>query len=263
MSRIAFIAVLIFWLAMNALLWRAEYGSHRAGEVVPVHFVWHRMLTAPDSSTMTVFQADRRIGFCQLSTGVNEAMAASNDESPPPKGTNSGGYKIRLDGNVALGEFTNRVQFSVRLQLDEKGQWREWSARIAAYSQWWEIHSLNSEQMVHIRWTADGSSLDHDVPLADLQNPDKLVRELIAGFGGEPIDDLPISALLPHGVSGNIEWKAARERLRIGKELTTVYLLRSNVLERYPISIEVSTSGEILRADLPAGVTATLDEWKP
>ena len=46
----------------------------------------------------------------------------------------------------------------------------------------------------------------------------------------------------------------------MGRESVSVYRLETRVLGQ-PIMIDVSTLGEILRVELPGGVTAVLDEW--
>jgi hypothetical protein len=46
----------------------------------------------------------------------------------------------------------------------------------------------------------------------------------------------------------------------MGREAVSAYRLETRVLD-YPIVIDVSTLGEILRVELPGGVTGTLDEW--
>ncbi len=46
----------------------------------------------------------------------------------------------------------------------------------------------------------------------------------------------------------------------MGREAVSAYRLETRVLDR-PIVIHVSTLGEILRVELPGGITATLDEW--
>ena len=46
----------------------------------------------------------------------------------------------------------------------------------------------------------------------------------------------------------------------VGHEPVSAYRLETRVLGQ-PIVIHISTIGEILRADLPGGISATLDEW--
>jgi hypothetical protein len=58
----------------------------------------------------------------------------------------------------------------------------------------------------------------------------------------------------------NIRWEAHRDRLKIGQEPVSVYRLETRVFD-HPIVIYTSTLGEILRVEVPGGLTATLDEW--
>src|ERR1035441_2895377 len=54
--RVTFLSIAAFWVAMNMLLWRSEYGSRGSGIPVPVDLVWRKVLTAPDTSSLTVYQ---------------------------------------------------------------------------------------------------------------------------------------------------------------------------------------------------------------
>ena len=52
------------------------------------------------------------MGYCEFSTGVGQQMAALDEDRPPPEGLVArAGYQIHLAGNVALGDFTNRLKF--------------------------------------------------------------------------------------------------------------------------------------------------------
>ena len=39
-TRVTFIAIAVFWVTMNVLLWRVEYGSQGSESAVPVPLVW-------------------------------------------------------------------------------------------------------------------------------------------------------------------------------------------------------------------------------
>jgi hypothetical protein len=83
-------------------LWRAEYGSRGSGISVPVDLVWRKILTAPDTSSLTVYQDGQKTGFCEFSTSVEQAMAALDEDKLPPEGIVArAGYQIRFDGNSA------------------------------------------------------------------------------------------------------------------------------------------------------------------
>src|SRR6267143_7113541 len=82
-ARIVFLLIALLWVTMNVLLWRAEYGVRdNAGSAVPVKMVWRKILTAPDSSSLSIYQRGEKIGFCHWVTGVGEAFSKL-DEAPP------------------------------------------------------------------------------------------------------------------------------------------------------------------------------------
>lgn len=248
---------------MNVLLWRVEYGVHGSGVAVPVDLVWRKILTAPDASSMNIYENGERSGFCEFSTSVEMEMAKLDEDKPPPEGIVArAGYSIHLNGNTSLGDFTNRVRFDARLQFSAKRQWRELNLKISAHAATVEIHSLATNQMIHLKITGDGGTLERDLAFDDLRNPTTLLRTFAAGFGGGLFGafELPALPLAPADATQNLHWEAHRARLKIGREPVSAYRLETRVLDR-PIVIYASTLGEILRVELPNGITATLDEW--
>jgi hypothetical protein len=261
--RLTFLSITAFWVAMNALLWRAEYGSHGTGVSVPVDLVWRKILTAPDVSSLTVFQDGQKNGFCQFSTSVEQAMAALDEDKLPPEGIVArAGYQIRFDGNVSLGEFTNRLNFSGRLQFSSNRAWRELNLKLSSHFATVEIHSVAADQTVHLKINSDGAGIEHDFTFADLQNPNELLRAFAGNSWGGSLSglDWPAVPQTPVALAGNLHWEAHHERLMMGREPVSAYRLETRVLD-HPVVIDVSILGEILRIELPGGVTATLDEW--
>ena len=249
---------------MNALLWRAEYGSHGTGVSVPVDLVWRKILTAPDVSSLTVFQDGHKSGFCQFSTSVERAMAALDEDKPPPEGIVAhAGFQIRFDGNVSLGEFTNRLNFAGRLQFSSDRTWRELNLKLSSHLATVEIHSVAADQTVHLKIASDGAVIEHDFTFADLHNPGAVLRALAANFGGGPLGELawPAVPQSPVALAGDLRWEAHHERLMLGREPVSAYRLETRVLDQ-PMVIYVSTLGEILRVELPGGMTATIDQWR-
>ncbi|HEX5399504.1 MAG TPA: hypothetical protein VFY06_10695 [Verrucomicrobiae bacterium] len=259
--RITFVLVVAFWIAMNALLWRAEYGSHERGVPVPLELVCQKILTAPDASSLSVYQDGDRMGFAEFSTGVEQEMAGLDEGKPPPEGLVArAGYQVRLNGNLPLGEFTNRLKFDGRVKFSPRREWRELSLRVSTRFAAVELHSVATNQTMFLQVTnAEGFSFSHVFTFAELHNPNALVRALSQGFGGGDLD-LPLA--LP-GVSvplQNITWDARRVQFGQGSDTVAAYRLETAVLGQ-PIVIYVNTLGEIMRAELPGGITATLDEW--
>lgn len=262
-SRGAFILLAAFWVVMNVLLWRAEYGSHDHGIPVPLDLVCRKILTAPDTSSMSVYQDGQRMGFCEFSTSVEQEMAQLDEDNPPPEGLVArAGYQIRLGGNVAFGEFTNRIKFEGRVKFSPRREWRELNFKFSTHFATVEIHSLATNQTVSVQITSDDETDSRVFTFADLQNPGALLRAL----GGDPGGgfwgglDLPAMPSATGGLAVSIPWAARRVHLMMGREAVSAYRLETRVLD-YPIVIYVSTLGEILRVELPGGVIAELDEW--
>jgi hypothetical protein len=262
-SRGAFILVAAFWVAMNVLLWRAEYGSHNRGIPVPLDLVYRKILTAPDASSLSVYQDGQRTGFCEFSTSVEQEMAELDGDNPPPEGLVArAGYQIHLNGNVAIGDFTNRVRFDGRVKFSPRREWRELDLKFSTHAIAVEIHSLATNQTVSVQIAGDDETNSNIFSFADLQNPNTLLRALGGNSGGGFWSglDLPARPAATGNFAQGIQLEARRVRLTMDREAVSAYRLETRVLD-HPIVIYVSTLGEILRVELPGGITAVLDEW--
>ncbi len=259
MPRVTFFLIAAFWAVMNVLLWRAEYGPRGGGVPVPADLVWRKILTAPDVSALTIYQDERRAGFCQFSTSVEQAMAALDENALPPEGLVARtGYQIHFDGNVSFGDLTNRVRFDGRLKFSSARAWRELSLKLAMRYAVVDIHSVAAEQTVRFKIASEGANFERVLSFADLQNPNALLRALGGGLADEL--DLPVAPSSPAAAADSVKWEAHRDRLIIGQEPVTAYRLETRVLD-HPVVLYISSLGEILRVELPGGMTAMLDQW--
>jgi len=247
---------------MNILLWRAEYGVHGGEISVPTGLVWKKILTAPDASTLNVYQNGERTGFCEFSTSVGQEMAKLDENSPPPEGLVArAGYQIRLDGNISLGDFTNRVKFDSRLEFSSVRDWRELNVKFSTRYSTVTIHSIATNQTVALQISSDGETNLRVFSFADLQTPEALLRAFTGNLGGGFLDGFELPAAPQKAaLAQGLHWEAHRERLMVGREPVSVYRLETQVLQN-KIVIYVNTLGEILRVELPGGITAALDEW--
>jgi len=260
LARLIFVGLAAFWVTMNVLLWRAEYGARGGDTPVPVLLVWHKILTAPDASSLSVYQKGERMGYCEVSSGVGQQMATFDEGRLASEGfTPHNGYLLHLAGNVSLGDFTNRFKFEGRIRFDRLRQWEELSLRILSHGTIFEVHSLATNQTAHIKFSNDGAVLERDVAFADLQNPAAILRALTGGLVGDFLGFDPAD-LLPAAAGQNITWEARRTRVKLGTESVPVYRLETSFLG-HPIIAEISTLGEILSVDLPDNITARIDEW--
>ena len=202
----------------------------------------------------------------RLLRGVHErsaTMAALDEDKLPPEGiVTRAGYQIRFEGNVSLGDFTNRINFTARLQFSSNRAWRELNLKLSSRLATVELHSVAARQAVHLKIASDGVVIEHDFTFADLQNPGVLLNPLAGSFGDGSLNKPDWLAVppAPAALAGNVRWEAHHERLRLGRELVSAYRLETRVLDQ-PVVIDISTLGEILRVELPGGLTATLDEW--
>lgn len=263
LSRALFALIAVFWVTMDVLLWRAEYGSQGNEEPVPPALVWRKILTAPDASSLSIYQDGERSGFCEFSTSIETEMATLDEDKPPPEGVvTRAGYQIRLNGNTSLGDFTNRLRFDGRLSFSSNRQWRELELKLSSHTASVEIHSIATNQTVQLKIINENGVIEREISFKELANPNAVLREFDETFSGGFLGmiDLPD---LPEGSSAlaqPIRWEARRDRLRIGNEPVSVYRLETHMLD-YSIVIYASTLGEILRVELPADLTATLDVW--
>ena len=260
-ARLTFFIIAAFWLTMNVLLWRAEFGSHDSGTPVPVDLVWQKILTAPDASSLNVYQNGKRTGYCELSTSVGQEMSTLDADRPPPEGlVKRAGYQIHLAGNVALGDFTNRLKFDGRLQFSTAHEWREVNLKISSHLTVVEIHSVATNQTVHLKINSDGGLLEKDLTFAELQNPNALVRALVGNVADSLLGVMDLSELSAPAATQKLVWRASRTRVKIGTEAVPVYRIQTSILG-HDVLVDVSTLGEILRVELPGNFSARIDEW--
>ncbi len=259
-ARLTFVLIAAFWVTMNVLLWRTEFGSHGGDTPVPLALVWRKILTAPDASSLSVFQNGQRTGYCEFSTSVGQEMATLDADAPPPEGLVArAGYQIHLAGNFSLGDVTNRLKFDGRASFLNTRQWRELSLKITLRSAVIELHSLATNETVHVKITNAGEAMAREVKFSELQNPEALIRAFVGDFAGGLLANLELSAL-PSAASAAPTWTARRTRVRIGTEPVPVYQLETRLLDQ-PIVVDVSTLGEILFVQLPGHLSARIDEW--
>jgi len=261
-ARLTFLGIVGFWITMNVLLWRSEFGA-RGGDIpVPLALVWKKVLTAPDPSSLSVYQNGERMGYCELSTAVGQQMANYDEDKLPPEGLAArSGYQIHLAGNVSLGDFTNRMKFDGRVQFNRWREWQELNLKVTMRYAVIEIHSLATNQIVHVKLSNEGTTaLERDFAMADLQNPSTVINALTGNFADGMFGGFDLSEMVPATAAQNLEWTARRTRVKIGSEAVPVYRVETTLLG-HPITADISTLGEVLRIELPDNISARIDEW--
>ncbi len=259
-ARLTFIAIAAFWVTMNVLLWHTEFGAHGGDTSIPLALVWRKILTAPDASSLSVYQNGDRMGYCEFSTSVGQQMATVDADKPPPEGlVKQAGYQIHLAGNISFGDFTNRLKFDGNVMFSTPRQWRELALRLTSRQAIIEIHSLATNQTVHLKIVTEGMVVEHNLTFEDLHNPNNLIRTFVGNFADTLLNNLDLPDLAAAPAAQNIEWVASRTRLKLGSEFVPVYELQTVLLGR-DIKVIVSTLGEVLRVELPGNIIAHIDE---
>ena len=259
-ARLTFFAIAAFWVTMNVLLWREEFAARSDATPVPFDLVWKKILTAPETSSLDIYQGVKPAGYCEFSTSIGRQMAELDDDKLPSENLAArAGYQVNLAGNFLPSTLTNHVKFNGRLQFDKACQWRELNLKFSLRQTTVEIHSLAAQKNLHLKITDDGAVMERDLTFAELQNPSTLIRTLL-GDGG---DIFPAGFELPGLASASappILWTACRTRVQIGSETVPVYRLATGALG-YTVSADISTIGEILRVELPGNLSARINGW--
>src|SRR5258708_25535382 len=74
-SRIALLLITLFWLTMNYLLWRSEFGGRgETGSAVPVETIWRKILTAPDNSSLEIIHQGTKLGYCRWAANLGPEL---------------------------------------------------------------------------------------------------------------------------------------------------------------------------------------------
>jgi hypothetical protein len=249
----------MFFVTMNLLLWRAEFaGRGQPGSTVPAETVLRKMLLAPDNSRLEIRHHGASAGSVTWSPTLGEERATGKlmTEEPPPEGMvkQLSGYTIDCDGVIAL-DGMSRLRFDFQLKLSTNYVWRDWRLRLSLRPSpnAWEVRSIAAEQMVKFIIEDERGSTERLFKFSELNNPEKLLRELGGPFLpatlaalGIPLNVSPSSTL-----SLGLTWQARSDRLQIGHAQIKGYRLKVRLLDRFEIMIFVNTLGEIIRVELP------------
>jgi hypothetical protein len=262
-ARIALVLTALFWVAMNVLLWREEYGAKDAGaDAVPLELVWKKILTAPDPSSLSIWRGEQRLGFAHWITAVGEEMAELEEAPPEGVADRVKSYQLHLDGNLAVPGEQLRFRFESSMKLAADQTWQEFSLKVTARPMLWQLNASAAEKTVRFQYEDGSRRFSRVLTLADLQNPQKLLNEFAGPAGFGLLSTLGLPALNPKDASAGpvMKWEARSMNLTIGQEPIRVFRLQTRLLDRFMLRIFVSRAGEILRVELPNGIILRHDQ---
>ncbi len=260
LARISFAAIVVFWLTMNFLLWRSQWGGpSKIGNETPLKLVWQKILTAPDNSSLEIFDHDKKIGFCHWTVTSSEALAANQslqeDYAPGATVPVAAAYALDLDGNVAVA--SNRVRFDARLTLATNQAWRNFRLRANVKPMAWDVEASAEAQRVTLEDGAVRRAVGAELHVRRVEQP-------AGGDGGAGRADgagVPGRAGLGGGNQrlggidgGGCAGRAHEDHMQFGHSRVRVYRLETQWLGQR-VYLFVSMVGEILWVEFPNGLT--------
>lgn len=256
-SRAAFVAIALFWVTMNVLLWREEFGSGRNGVAeVPVATVIERVLDAPDASLLTLRQHGKIIGQVRWTPAILEAASSTNSpESELPEGMvrTPIGHKVDLDLNLFGEDPSSRWRLMSHLDLNTNQVWTTFQVRLLQRPNSWEINGTAGGDAIQLIFDDGRSRSEQRFSIADLARPSQFLGPAAALI---PRTLLPTpGALNPHQMAAGFRWTARNDWLRIGSQRVRVYRIRARWMDRMEMNAYFSRAGEILRVTFPDGIT--------
>jgi hypothetical protein len=264
LRRLWFWMITLFFLLMNVLLWRSEFGGrHRLGSPVPPEVVWQRMLQCSDNSSLEIRHHGTRIGFCRWSPSLVEGARPRTEGDLEPEGMvkEITGYNVDFDSTITL-ETATRLRIGAQVKLDTNEVCQEFHLRLNLRPYAWEVNVSAPQQTIQFSSEDDTGRKEDRITFDDLKRPEKILRQL-----GGPIFSttfaamgLPLSSTQTTNVSLGLTWEARKgHRLPFGHSLVPVYRLEAHLLGRYRAVIYVTESGEIFRVELPDDLVLTND----
>lgn len=258
LARFLFPLIALFWIVMNALLWRAEFGGAReVGSAVSEEVVWQKILTAPDDSMLEISVHGKKIGYCRWTPNVGEAGNVRDGFLPEGMVRRPAGYTIDLEGNLLVGEPAARARFNTHVRFSTNQVWEVMSLKVSVRPGFWAIRTVAAEEKLRLEYEDEGEKWSRTFTYEELRNP----RNLIEEFGGPLVlaalgqfAGLDTAQAAGKNLSLGLKWEARNDSLKIGHSQTRVYRLQARLFDRYQAVVVVSRVGEIMRVELPNGI---------
>jgi hypothetical protein len=260
-SRIFFAAIAGFWVVMNFLLWRSQSGAHsQIGSAVPAAIVWDKILTAPDNSSLDIYDHDKKIGLCHWAANVGDAGQAlkqslAEDYEPAGLIPQPSGYALSLEGNSAIFS-TNHIRFEMHLRLSTNQTWQDFRFTAKMRPTILDIHAIAAARKIMVKISGGGGAWQKTLQFSDLQHPESLLAEIggvdALGFAGGA--NLPLQKDSVTQAAAGIQWDAHEDWMQVGHSKVRVYRLETEFFGQH-LYIYTSRVGEILRVEAPDKLT--------
>jgi hypothetical protein len=261
--RLSFAVIALFWVVMNALLWRSEFGGQNLAASIPAAAVWEKILTAPDDSSLSInFQA-KKVGYIRLRPAIRESGAdgqIASENEPEGIVRKVSEYTIEVDGSLVAQALTRSVRFSGEFAFGTDLRWKQFRTQTLVRPYTWQVKGSAADKSLWVQSTDGTSEWIQRFSPEDLRNPQQLATVLES-----PILAALLPQFLPAATQTNmplslaLDWTAHYEWLQIGRNKVRIYRLEAKLLDRHRIVVLVSRVGEILRIELPGEIKLVND----
>lgn len=268
-TRVTFAVICLFFVTMNALLWRSEFAGQDRGSELPVGVVWEKILSAPDDSNLEVVHKGQKLGSFRWSASAGETTATGKvqkaEELPEGQIKKISGYSIEIaDGTLFMEDKARRLRFRLDAQFSADHLWREVNLTAIHKPTIVEVRATSAEETLHFKVREENEIIDRRFTFAELREPEKMLQSL-----GDSMQVRLLAAALGGGLGFTpgknftlgLKWEARNDTLKLGNSRLRVYRLSARLLDRYQIVVIVSRVGEILRVELPDDLRFTNVEF--
>lgn len=244
-GRIGFALAAVFWVAMNVLLFRAEFGGGReTASAVPVEVVVERALNAADASVLTLYHRREQLGQFRWTPSVSETAEAGRDSDPDGMVRSVAGYRIDVEFSFNGDRPTSRWRLLSHLDLDARRNWRLFEARLAQRPMSWAVSARAGEDKVRLRVEEGRTASEQEFSIRDAP----ALALLVAPFAPW----LSQAGTMTNAASA-VKWSARDDWLTVSGSRLRVYRLRGLLMDRFEVVAYFSRAGELLRVTLPEG----------
>ena len=189
-----------FWLVMNLLLWRSEYGGGVSGNPLPVEKVLSRILETPDPSELDIYLGNEKRVAADgwwFRWEKKAWMAAEKDQEGDVdlEAAEMAGliqdihaYAISLDGQLQWEDQPRRIRFMIQLDLSSDRQWVSLDGKVGMAGTWVHIHARRGKETFAIELDEeDAQTARIEWSFDELRDPETALAKLTSMSGLPPL----------------------------------------------------------------------------
>ncbi|MCF7669154.1 MAG: hypothetical protein K9N48_05195 [Verrucomicrobia bacterium] len=243
---------------MNGLLWRAEFSSSQSGYQVPPKMVWEKVITAIDNSFLIIRQGKEEIGYCRWTVNSKAGMAvnemASDTYRPDETPTEVEQYTVDVETSIDNVFQDQNLKAKLNIVFSGDRAWEEFELRINIPPAGFLLaRGKAGDEKIEVRFQMGSVQWSRKLTIEQLLNPENIFNQMLPIPGNDSLKSLNPSRLKQ--TAGQLQWRARQDWVEIGGTRARVYRLETTSQEQYKITVLVSRAGEILKAQLPGGLT--------